>query len=221
LPARKVRHRCGDIMSCPDEDTFARLQAGLLSHAESANVHLHLDSCPACLELAGILGSIRDSTSGPNGAEADFEKRVQAGPLRKTDHSNASVATGLLRSKANDCVLAQGALTLAHGYFAIAMVPIFWQGLTAEAESASILSQLGSMRLVVSTYVVVWGLAGFLWALLGCAGLLTTRRWTYTAVAGYALLSIPSILLAPLAGCVLVALRRQEVARPPRDARFG
>jgi hypothetical protein len=208
-------------MSCPNEETFARMQAGLLSHIESENLHRHLDNCPACLELAGVLGCIANSASGSDGSDADSEKRVRSATESKMGHSSRGVTNGPLGDRSRDCVLAQGVLALAHGYFTLAVVPLFWRVFMAGSEPASVLTQLGSLGRIFGTYVVVWGLSGLLWALVGCVGLLTKRRWAHAAVVGYAVLSMPSIVLVPLAICVLVAIKRRTAARLLRDVHLG
>lgn len=49
---------------CPKESVFAELAAGTLLDAERQELELHLDRCPACTELLGLLASLAGDGSG-------------------------------------------------------------------------------------------------------------------------------------------------------------
>jgi hypothetical protein len=206
-------------MICPDENTFARVQAALLSADEMAEFHRHLDDCPACLELAGALGCLYDTEPALGGEQLGQGKRGRS-PVPELALRSATTGTATReRQHSRESLVALGTAVAAHAYFTLALVPIFWRAWLAKSAPEPLLPQLaplGSLQFVVVTYVIVWGLAGLLWAAIAWVGLLSRRRWARVAVVSYAWLSLPSLLLAPLAWCVIAALKQQTANRPLR-----
>jgi hypothetical protein len=192
-------------MSCPDENTFASLQAGLLSPREMAEFHLHLDRCQACLELAGMLGCL-DDTKSVRTANAG-----QDGPYPPPSLADAPRLTTQSRRPARECVVALGAATLAHAYFSVAMTPIFWRAAKTAGGNVVFTNLFGGFSPVATLYIELWGAVGFVWACVAWLALVTGRRWARMAAASYAVLSLPTIVLAPLGICTLVTLRIRTV----------
>ena len=190
-------------MTCPDEDTFARMQAGLLESNELANFHRHLDQCPACLELAGVLVGVYGDTPGRI-VEGIAERNVtKSSDPQSADGALSHLAPPSRRSKAAFC-----AMTLAHAYFGLSIVPVFLRTTQASGPSRLLAGVFGVFSPVVTDYIVMWGFVGFAWACVGCWALLTNRRWAVVVGRGYAVLSLPTIILGPLSLCLLVALQR-------------
>lgn len=206
-------------MTCPDENTFARVQASMLNADELVDFHRHLDTCPACLELAGALGCLYDAEPPVGGEFVEQGQRVRSSLPELDTPSVSPRVTAHARQYSRESLVAFGMLTAAHAYFSLALVPLFGRAWLGKPKPENVLPQLaalGSLQVAVVTYVIVWGLAGLLWAAVGWLGMLRQRRWAQAAIAVYAWLSVPSMLLAPLAWCVLAALQREIIARPPR-----
>ncbi len=195
-------------MSCPDEDTFTRMQAGLLSPSELVTIHRHLDICPACLELAGVLGCLYDAGSAPEGTDVRKENVAQS-TLPRPKHPSAAVGVASeSREQFWESLVALVSITLAHAYFSLSIAPIVWRASGAAGSQDVIANVFGQFAPIVTLYVKLWGLVGLVWAGVGCWGLLTSRGWCRWATRSYAVLCLPTIVLAPLGLCVLLAFRQ-------------
>ena len=195
-------------MSCPDEETFARVQARSLSPAELADFHHHLDNCPACLELAAVLGCLYDVERARPG-DSVGENNIRQPASGQADYA---VRLGIMahRLQSQESKIASCAMTLAHAYFCLSTTPMIGMPFGPAPLETSIVGKLGYFGHFVSLYVGLWCLAGLVWACVACWALLTRRRWARLALRSYAVLSIPTIVLAPLGVCVLFALRRPQ-----------
>jgi hypothetical protein len=88
------------------------------------------------------------------------------------------------------------------------MLPPLWR-----ATGAGVPGYFGvrfpNFGLIATTYVFVWGIAGLLLCFACSMGLVTARRWAFKAVFAQAVLSLPTVVLAPLSICLLVAVRHR------------
>jgi len=182
-------------MTCPDEDTYARLLQGLLPDSELAALERHLDECPACAELLAELGK---AYSGPTAA-----RHLSAGPPPASTPPSQPMRvpperpTALTRIEWFAAVI-HGLVTIKLGWLWVAgsatLVP-------ASAETA-----------LVFGYALLCGPAGALLALLSAWSLQQGLSWGRRAAVVHAVLALPSVLLTPLGLYVLV--RHRNLAHP-------
>lgn len=182
-------------MACPTETTFAKLQAGLLDSIEKAALHRHLDECSSCLELAGILGSI-DPNRMDTGAfgSTDTVPRRYALSLHAVRPAHGMLA-GLAVMAVSNLHLTVTAASIA--LRVVAGIP--------EVPSASV-GLAANLRLAASIYFVAMGFGGSIVCLAAIGGLYADRRWAKRLIRRYALISMFTVVLAPLGLWLLIAL---------------
>ncbi len=102
--------------------------------------------------------------------------------------------------------LTQGVMLASHVYSSIRLVPILWLAFRDAATMNS--GPLGSWSVhsLWMPYVLIWGCVGPLVAVLSLFATLGQRRWLRGAARSYALLCVPTLFLAPLAACLILAV---------------
>lgn len=175
-------------MPCPDDDTYAELLQGTLPPERAAELEVHLDGCPACTDLVLELGKVYGPTRPPAPSLAPVEEGAPRSPL----------------------------LDLEVG---MAVTHLVWGGLTAPLAWRTLLDPASPLAapsspfwlLAIGGYVLVWAPTGALCAVAAAIGLALRRRWAVPLAGLHAVVSLPSLVLAPLGGLVL-----REVARHHR-----
>jgi len=193
-------------MSCPDEETFARVQARSLSPVELADFHRHLDNCAACLELAAVLGCLYDGEATPQG-ESVRESNIGQPAVVERDYL-VMPSNKPRRVRARKSHVALLAMTLAQAYFSFSLAPALWWSSGATPTQAFFVEKFGHFGPIATLYLSLWCLVGLVWACAACWALLADRRWTLVAARSYAIMSLPTIVLAPLGLFVIVAFPR-------------
>lgn len=193
-------------MGCPDENVFARVMSGLLSSAELVAFHEHLDGCPACLELAGVLGCIDNRTA--------LGQRL-SDPNNPTQNASATahpvVNAGRSSRRPGRSITALTTLCLCHAYSSFTLLPPLWEAFRANARPQSL--ALWGLYRIGLPFVLVFGSLGLLLSVLAvCHALFTGRPATLT-VRTYACLALATGFLAPLGVVVLISNAREQ-ARP-------
>jgi hypothetical protein len=198
-------------MTCPDENVFMQVQAGSLSDAETAAFHVHLDNCPACLELASLLGCLHDG-------DVEFELRTpskiaasESTPGERLVQSILPRAEQVYLGGRQLMLITHGVMLLLHAYSSITMLPNLW--LAFRADVTPINGPFGTwiVHSLWVPYLLIWGCLGPLFACSIAFGLLKSRRWVYVAMRSYSLACLPSLILAPIAICLLFAARFRRI----------
>jgi len=168
-----------------------------------ADFHRHLDTCPACLELASILGCLQE---GPVAQSVDN----RSWPPVKSN-ANWQRQRSVLAAAPMMLTLTQGVMLASHVYSSIRLVPILWLAFRDDVTTNS--GPLGSwpVHSVWMPYVLVCGCVGPMVAGVSLFAALTRRRWARGAARSYALFCMPTLFLAPLALCLLLAARRPRI----------
>jgi len=197
-------------MTCPDENVFAQIQSGGLSPSELADFHLHLDSCPACLELASILGCIQDDDHGnaPSDVAISQSNFVNAVGNHK---SSSRPSRNLLSQTHVLLIAAQCVALLCHAYSSIVLVPLLWAAFRADVPPIHGILGPWPMHYIWLPFVLLWGTVGFIVACVVLTITFAARRFSRIAVRSYALITLPTIFLTPMAACLLLASRRRNL----------
>lgn len=177
-------------MTCPDEATFLRLQDNTLPEAERRALHAHLDVCPRCLELASLLDDDRASLVVPSPLEA---------PRTGDTFAPSALTQASMGRRDRDRklrLLAQLLLLLAHGV---------WWWVTARLNAPG-------WPAAFSVYCMIWGPLGAMVALLGWLLSVRGSRTGVALTAIHACVSLPTVVLAPLACTALIGLWRNRRA---------
>jgi hypothetical protein len=199
-------------MTCPDENVFMQIQAGALNDVETAAFHLHLDNCPACLELASVLGCLHDS-------DVEFEARnppkiaaSESTPGERLVQSILPRADKSYFGERQNLLLTHGLMILLHAYSSFTLLPILW--LAFRADVTHINGPFGTwiVHSVWFPYLLTWGCVGPLFACAVLLGILASRRWVRAGARLYALVSLPSLFLVPIAICLFFAARFRRVS---------
>jgi hypothetical protein len=100
-----------------------------------------------------------------------------------------------------------------HVLWSAVSVPVLWRALGPESlagvEQTQSGGTLGGVLLtVLAGYVAVWAPAGGIFALAAAWGLHRRRRWARTVALTHAIISLPSLVLSPLASFVLYGMTR-------------
>ena len=187
-------------MTCPDENTIARILTGGANADERAEFHQHLDQCPECLLLMSVLGGLEESSADSQWvpavssvAEDVPTQRAQgrpAGVLRQTDVLIALVVMGLVQ-------VGSALLLLPACHQFLARYPIAFSGFSAWY----------GIRSLWIAFVEVSLVAGPAWAFIILFALLTKRQWTRIALVTYAWVALPTLVWGPIATCILFQLR--------------
>jgi len=210
-------------MDCPDEDTYASFLQGLLPPERVAALERHIDVCARCTELSAQFGKLYSDDPPPASAAPPtivtapasaalptiVAAPASAAPLASDAPSPARIPRGV--------VLVEGLLAALH----LAWTLMAWPAALA-AWLAGPLSSLGMagerapgtaapLALAGAAYVLVWVPAGGALALAAALGLWRRRRWGGRLARMHALLSLPSIVLTPLAAYVLHQLGRRAL----------
>jgi len=199
-------------MNCPDETAFARLQLGQLPPVEAATLHAHLDVCPACLELASLLGCL--GTSPAKDASNFIGHPESTGRTRKR-HRAAGVQHDANSVGREVELVSTLTLLIGHAYFASRLGQIGLRCLVFDLTQHSIgVGLWHTAREVFCCYGVLWSSLGLLWGALTLYTLTRQNspyfRWaTYC----YACAALPSIVLAPIAICALLAYKARGLGR--------
>ncbi len=192
-------------MACPTETTFAKLQAGVLESVEMAALHRHLDECSLCLELAGVLGCVE-----VGGVDSGSSESIRTTPKRLEPSTlTASRASGTIQTLA---VMAVSNLHLS--------ITAVWMALSESGRppggSVALDPLESSLPIVLTIYFTILGFGGLVACLVGVWSFVTERKWSASLVRRYAMLSMLTVVLAPLGFCLLTALRRCERSRAGR-----
>jgi len=200
-------------MPCPDENTVARLLAGDLPPGELADVELHLDQCPACMELLASLGRAYAPSNPPG-------QRPAGPPV--SGHSESEQATLTAES---GLLLAEIALGALHVVWTLAAYPLLGRavksvllvsgGAVPGSNLVAAWSVPSAIGLLATVYVAVWAPGG---ALLALAAAWLLRRRTPVGrrlCFVHALVSLPSVWLTLPALLVLLQAKRVSAALAP------
>ena len=189
-------------MECPDENVFARVQSGLLNAAKLVAFHRHLDRCPACFELASLLGcidSITEHAPAPSAWNA-LPQIADSSSLRSKSVSNAH-GSGSNYSRA-----ALTTLLVCHAYSSLLLLPPLWRAFRADVTPQFL--SLWALHYVWLPYVMILGSLGLLFSASAVFYWLFTARNAPLVVWGYAILALATGFLAPMGLGVLIATAR-------------
>ena len=191
-------------MTCPDENEFAQVQAGLAGASKVADFHHHLDNCPECLELASLLGCM-------DGMNEPIQRRSSNEAL--TQSLIGSVFPGKLRPRSKiskrrrrPLLAALGVTFLCHAYSSAVLLPPLWQAFRADVPQG-ILSYW-PLRVIGLPFTLAWGSVGLLFAGVVLYASLFMPRPPRLALRVYALVSLLTGVLAPVGLCLIVVSLR-------------
>lgn len=167
-----------EFHECPDENVFAEFQAGLL-HDRDGAFHRHLDSCAACFELMAVMGGSPSSPATRGSTESSqpdsFERPRWLLPC--VSLLGVHVIAAVLLSQRIARAL-QGDESAVHGTWAL--------------------------RILWLHYSSWWSTLGLAAGALACVAALRPRSWSRFLGFTYALLSLPTFFLTPLAAFNLI-----------------
>jgi anti-sigma factor RsiW len=191
--------RIAPMMStpCPDEDTYARFLQGILPAERIADIERHIDVCPRCAELGAQFGKLyappppaREAEDVAPEAGAPEATRGGARPLR--------------------WLLGLELLMLSfHAVAAIALLPAAWRAAGAGVGP--------TLTVAAAAYAVAWVPIGGAVAAVAAWALQRGYPWGRAIARAHALVSLPSVVLTPLAALVL----RETRARKRRGPSLG
>jgi hypothetical protein len=184
-------------MDCPDEDLFALFLQGLAPPERAAEIERHIDGCARCAEMAAQFGRIYGARPADKGTGDDPGAHL---------------------------VLLEAVMALLNVAFTVVALPIAWWAAVAltgkpAAEVTSSASNL-TFTWIGAAYVALWGPVGALAAVVGTFALGRRKPWGRHLAYWHALLSIPSVVLTPMAAFLLYRLARppRPLARAPAEA---
>jgi hypothetical protein len=166
---------------CPDDNLFGRLLEGRLTEAQRAPLERHVDECAACTELLAELGKVYAQKAGGT-RRPSLAPRVASAP-RGRNLWSVELVLGLVQ------------LALAGRLGAT------W--LAARETGDTIALPLGTLPGWILAYGIVWGAVGGVLALSATWGLRRGRGWALRVARLHAWITLPSVILTPLAGYVL------------------
>jgi anti-sigma factor RsiW len=181
-------------MNCPDEDLFALFLQGLAPPEQTAEIERHIDGCMRCAETAAQFGRIYGA--------------------RPADKMTGDDPSGHL-------ALFEALMALLNVAFTVVALPIAWWAAAALTgrPAAEVTSSALSLTFtwIGAAYVAVWGPVGALAAVVGTLALGRRKPWGRHLAYWHALLSIPSVVLTPMAAFLLYRLARspRPLARAP------
>jgi hypothetical protein len=188
-------------MDCPDEDTFALFLEGRVQPEQAARIERHIDGCPRCAEMAAQFGRLYGARRADQGDE---------GTSRTSRDAYARLA------------LYEGLMALLNVAFTVVALPIaWWAAVALTGRPATAVTSSGitlTFTWIGAAYVGVWGPVGALAALVGALGLRRRRAWARHLAYWHALLSVPSLVLTPMAAYLLYRLGRATRGAPPSDS---
>ncbi len=189
-------------MACPTESTFARLQAGVLESAEVAALHRHLDECSSCLELAGILGcmQIGGTDSKVSESTAAIPKRPDWTTVAATRASDTPQTLAVM-------ALSRLHLSLTAGWMAIS------ESGRRPGGSPALGPLESNLPLALGIYFAVLGFGGLVACVVAIWSIASERHWSASFTRRYAIVSMLTVVLAPLGFCLLAALHRSHRSR--------
>jgi hypothetical protein len=170
------------LLVCPDEDTFARFVQGILRPEAMSDIERHVDGCARCSDLAAEFG------------------RLYADPAPESPRPSPSPSP----SPSIDRRFAPLALALA------ALIHIAWVSLLSRAPVVLHGLMPPSLAAAYLRYASFWAPVGSGVALAAAFGVAGRQRWGRALAIVHAAVSLPSIVLTPLAFFVLDSLRRDR-----------
>jgi anti-sigma factor RsiW len=177
-------------MTCPDEDTYARLLQGMLPSDELARLEAHLDGCPACAELLAELG------------------KAYANPTSAAPGPSVSLAPSAPAPAPDTSSLTRIELFAAVVHLALS-VKLAWLLMVGLGQSL-LASPTPVITAGLIAYALLSGPIGAAGALVSAWGLRRELSWGRRAAIAHAVLSLPSLVLTPLGIYVLVRHRSLE-----------
>lgn len=231
MTQHELTKRRESAAACPPDDAYSRLLQGLLGPEERSELELHLDRCPNCTELVAELGKIYSPT-GVRERTLDLPARGPAarpagGPRASTVTANTaphaqapaqSLDASRWRREGSRLLFVEAATALVHLVWTLLTLSLLWEPLATlrtgvlgvPADGASMDS---GWRVALACYLIIWPPVGTLWATVAVVGLARGQRWGRRAAIGHAILSLPSLVLAPLALLALLHGKRPARAR--------
>ncbi len=179
--------------ACPTESVFAELAAGDLKFDARRALEEHLDQCDVCTELVGILGALPSALN-----------RQHRTVLGDGDATGQQHVPWWLTDRA----------TIA---FTLLVAQLFWSAMLwypATKWLASVDYTAADWRLWgFAAYAAVVGILGPLIAVAAVLAVWRRRSWAVHLIAVQAAVTIPSLVLTPLAIVTVLHLRRQRHLR--------
>jgi hypothetical protein len=174
-------------MDCPDDDTYAGFLQGLLPPERAAAIEGHLDVCPRCTELSAQFGRLYARPEEPAWAATAVDPRPDAGERW--------------------LAIVEALMACVHAVWALAVLPLAVQVWSTRVGPPGA-GPAGPFAVAAAAYTAVWAPPGGVLALAAAWGLWRRRGWGRAAARWHALLSLPSVVLTPLAACALFELAR-------------
>ena len=179
---------------CPDEDTYARFLQGILPSERIADIERHIDDCPRCAELG-----------------AQFGKLYAAAPSQKdVDQAQEEGAPESARGGARPLRFLFRVELLMLSFHALAAIAVLPGALRAAGAGAG-----STLTVAAAAYAVAWVPIGGAIAAVAAGGLWRGRPWGRAIARAHAIVSLPSVVLTPLAALVLRETRARRRRRPP------
>jgi hypothetical protein len=199
-------------MTCPDENFFARVQAGVLDAGELAEFHRHLDQCPDCFQLASLLGSLGAQIADPNvGMSSQISQTAPS--VKITTELAASRKAGWSSPKSRRLLAAtqavMGLCSVGCCYLLSPTLLSFSRGNTDQLRG---LFGNALVRLAFLPYLAGWLVIGAIWAFVNAFALISRHNLSRMALWAHAWLSIPTVMLAPLSLCMFHLLKSRREA---------
>jgi anti-sigma factor RsiW len=176
---------------CPDEDTYARFLQGILTQEQIADIERHIDACPRCAELGAEFGKLYGAAA-PHG-----DAQENAGP-NAARGGDPGPMRGLLRLE-----------LLMLSFHALAAVAVLPAALRAAAAPAG-----STLTVAAAAYAVAWVPIGGVVAAVAAWALWRGRAWGPAIARAHAIVSLPSVVLTPLAGFILRETRAPKRRGP-------
>ena len=199
-------------MTCPDENFFARVQAGVLDADELTEFHRHLDQCPDCFQLASLLGSLSAQIADSNvGMSSQISQTAPS--VKITTELAASREAGWSSPKSRRLLAAsQMVMGLCSAGCCYVLSPALLSFYRGNSEQLHGLFGNALVRLAFLPYLAVWVVIGSIWAFVNAFALVSRRNLPRRALWAHAWLSVPTVILAPLAMCQfhLLSSRRED-----------
>jgi hypothetical protein len=194
-------------MTCPDENTIARILTGGANADERAKFHQHLDQCPECLQLISILGGLEESSAKLRSQWVPAVSSVAKDADAQQAQERPRVAKTALAPQQTDLPIALVVMGLAQLVSAMLLLPACHQFLARYPVAFSGFSTWYFFRSLWVAFVEVSLAAGPAWALVILFALRTKRPWALIALPIYAWLALPTLFWGPIAICILFQLR--------------
>jgi hypothetical protein len=183
-------------MDCPDDDTYAGFLQGLLTAERAAAIESHLDVCPRCIELAVAFGRLYARPGEPPAAApAPASASLPMSPSRSAPAGD----------RGRWLAVTLAVIAGVHVAWTIAALPLALRIWSAPG-GAFRGPWAGPLALAAAAYSIGWAPPGGALALVAAWGLWRRRAWARGAARWHALLSLPSLILTPLAAYVLFEL---------------